>query len=53
VNFSTEVTKRPHKINPDTLAKMGAFKMPKITAIGDSGAVIDVVCAWAQPRRSP
>ena len=41
VNFITEILKRPHKINPDALAKMGAFKMPKITAIGDSGVVKD------------
>jgi hypothetical protein len=41
VNFITEILKRPHKINPDALAKMGAFKMPKITAIGDSGIVRD------------
>jgi Metallo-beta-lactamase superfamily len=41
VNFITEILKRPHKINPDTLAKMGTFKMPKITAIGDSGVVKD------------
>jgi len=41
VNFITEILKRPHKINPDTLAKMGSFKMPKITAIGDSGVVRD------------
>ena len=41
VNFITEILKRPHKINPDALAKMGTFKMPKITAIGDSGAVKD------------
>jgi Metallo-beta-lactamase superfamily len=41
VNFITEILKRPHKINPDTLAKMGSFKMPKITAIGDSGVVKD------------
>jgi hypothetical protein len=41
VNFVTEILKRPHTINPDALAKMGAFKMPKITAIGDSGVVKD------------
>jgi glyoxylase-like metal-dependent hydrolase (beta-lactamase superfamily II) len=41
VNFITEILKRPHKINPDALAKMGTFKMPKITAIGDSGVVKD------------
>ena len=41
VNFITEILKRPHKINPDALAKMGNFKMPKITAIGDSGVVKD------------
>jgi hypothetical protein len=41
VNFITEILKRPHKINPDALAKMGTFKMPKITAIGDSGIVKD------------
>lgn len=41
VNFITELLKRPHKINPDALAKMGTFKMPKITAIGDSGVVKD------------
>jgi hypothetical protein len=41
VNFLTEILKRPHTINPDALAKMGTFKMPKITAIGDSGVVKD------------
>jgi len=41
VNFITEILKRPHTINPDALAKMGAVKMPKITAIGDSGVVKD------------
>ena len=41
MNFITEILKRPHKINPDALAKMGTFKMPKITAIGDSGVVKD------------
>ncbi len=41
VNFLTEILKRPHTINPDALAKMGNFKMPKITAIGDSGVVKD------------
>ena len=41
VNFITEILKRPHKINPDALAKMGTFKMPRITAIGDSGVVRD------------
>jgi hypothetical protein len=41
VNYLTEILKRPHTINPDALAKMGTFKMPKITAIGDSGVVKD------------
>ena len=41
VNFITEILKRPHTINPDALAKMGTFKMPKITAIADSGVVKD------------
>jgi len=41
VNYINELLKRPHKINPDMLAKMGTFKMPKITAIGDSGIVKD------------
>ena len=41
VNFINELLKRPHKINPDALAKMGTFKMPKITAIGDSGVIKD------------
>jgi hypothetical protein len=41
VNYLTEMLKRPHTINPDMLAKMGTFKMPKITAIGDSGVVKD------------
>jgi metallo-beta-lactamase superfamily protein len=41
VNYITEMLKRPHTINPDMLAKMGTFKMPKITAIGDSGVVRD------------
>jgi metallo-beta-lactamase superfamily protein len=41
VNFITELLTRPHKINPDALAKMGTFKMPKITAIGDSGVIKD------------
>jgi len=29
------------QINPDALAKMDNFKMPKITAIGDSGVIKD------------
>lgn len=41
VNYINELLKRPHTINPDALAKMGDFKMPKITAIGDSGVVRD------------
>jgi glyoxylase-like metal-dependent hydrolase (beta-lactamase superfamily II) len=41
VNFLTEIIKRPHTINPDALAKLGSFKMPKITAIGDAGVVKD------------
>jgi hypothetical protein len=41
VNYLTEMLKRPHTINPDALARMGSFKMPKITAIGDSGVVKD------------
>jgi hypothetical protein len=41
VNFITEILKRPHTINPDALAKMSNFKMPKITAIGDSGVIKD------------
>ncbi|PYR45458.1 MAG: hypothetical protein DMF89_24975 [Acidobacteria bacterium] len=41
VNFLTEILKRPHTINPDALAKLGSFKMPKITAIGDAGVVKD------------
>jgi metallo-beta-lactamase superfamily protein len=41
VNFITEVLKRPHTISPDALAKMGNFKMPRITAIGDSGVIKD------------
>lgn len=41
VNYLTQMLTRPHTINPDTLAKMGTFKMPKITAIGDSGVVKD------------
>jgi len=39
VNFITEILKRPHKINPDALAKIGNFKMPKITAIGEPTAM--------------
>src|SRR5215831_15425291 len=41
VNYLTQMLTRPHTINPDMLAKMGSFKMPKITAIGDSGVVKD------------
>ena len=41
VNYLTQMLTRPHTINPDMLAKMGTFKMPKITAIGDSGVVKD------------
>ena len=41
VNFLNEILKRPHTINPDALAKMGNFKMPRITAIGDAGVVKD------------
>jgi hypothetical protein len=41
VNYLTQMLTRPHTINPDMLAKMGTFKMPKLTAIGDSGVVKD------------
>jgi glyoxylase-like metal-dependent hydrolase (beta-lactamase superfamily II) len=41
VNYLTQTLTRPHTINPDALAKLGAFKMPKITAIGDAGVVKD------------
>jgi hypothetical protein len=41
LKYLNEILKRPHTINPDALAKMGTFKMPKITAIGDSGVVKD------------
>jgi hypothetical protein len=41
VNYINELLKRPHTINPDALAKMGNFKMPKITAVGDSAVIKD------------
>jgi hypothetical protein len=41
VNYINELLKRPHTINPDALAKMGTFKMPKITAVNDSAVIKD------------
>ena len=41
VAYLNDMLKRPHTINPDALAKVGTFKMPKITAIGDSGVIKD------------
>ena len=44
VNFISEILKRPHTINPDALTNMtksGTFKMPKITAVGDSAVIKD------------
>lgn len=39
--YLNDLLKRPHTINPDMLAKQPNAKLPKITAIGDTGVVKD------------
>jgi hypothetical protein len=41
VAYLNDVLTRPHRINPDDLAKKGNVKLPKITAIDDSGVLRD------------
>src|SRR4051812_23305215 len=43
VAYLNDVLGRPHTINPDDLAKKGAVKMPKITAIDDTGVLRDAM----------
>jgi len=41
VTYINDVLSRPHTINPDELAKKGNVKLPKITAIDDTGVLRD------------
>ena len=41
VAYINDVLSRPHTINPDELAKKGNVKLPKITAIDDTGVLRD------------
>ena len=41
VAYINDVLTRPHTINPDELAKKGNAKLPKITAIDDTGVLRD------------
>jgi hypothetical protein len=41
VAYLNDVFTRPHTINPDDLAKKGNVKLPKITAIDDTGVLRD------------
>ena len=41
VAYVNDVLSRPHTINPDDLAKKGNVKLPKITAIDDTGVLRD------------
>jgi len=41
VAYLTDVLSRPHTLNPDDLAKKGNVKLPKITAIDDTGVLRD------------
>jgi hypothetical protein len=41
VAYVNDVLSRPHTINPDDLAKKGSVKLPKITAIDDTGVLRD------------
>src|SRR5258705_1499971 len=41
VAYLNDVLSRPHTVNPDDLAKKGNVKLPKITAIDDTGVLRD------------
>jgi hypothetical protein len=41
VAYLNDVLSRPHTVNPDELAKKGNVKLPKITAIDDTGVLRD------------
>src|SRR5262249_48705693 len=41
VAYLNDVLMRPHTLNPDDLAKKGSVKLPKITAIDDTGVLRD------------
>ena len=43
VAYLNEMLTRPHTINPDDLAKKGNVKLPKITAIDDTGVLRDAM----------
>ncbi|HEY3161533.1 MAG TPA: MBL fold metallo-hydrolase, partial [Vicinamibacterales bacterium] len=43
VAYVNDVLSRPHTINPDELAKKGNVKLPKITAIEDTGVLRDAM----------
>jgi len=43
VAYLNDVLMRPHTINPDDLAKKGSVKLPKITAIDDTGVLRDAM----------
>jgi glyoxylase-like metal-dependent hydrolase (beta-lactamase superfamily II) len=43
VAYLNDVLMRPHTINPDDLAKKGNVKLPKITAIDDTGVLRDAM----------
>jgi glyoxylase-like metal-dependent hydrolase (beta-lactamase superfamily II) len=43
VAYINDVLMRPHTINPDALAKKGNVKLPKITAIDDTGVLRDAM----------
>jgi hypothetical protein len=43
VAYLNDVLTRPHSINPDDLAKKGNVKLPKITAIDDTGVLRDAM----------
>ncbi len=43
VAYVNDVLSRPHTINPDDLAKKGNVKLPKITAIDDTGVLRDAM----------
>jgi glyoxylase-like metal-dependent hydrolase (beta-lactamase superfamily II) len=43
VAYLNDVLTRPHTINPDDLAKKGAVKLPKITAVDDTGVLRDAM----------
>jgi len=43
VAYLNDVLTRPHTINPDDLAKKGNVKLPKITAVDDTGVLRDAM----------